>query len=967
MTRGWTAALGLAVAMLAGVLAPGTASAGDPYIGVDVEVTVWRALDDGELYVGARDTGGLWRRHPAALDLSVASASGRFHRSEAVALTVPLAGFGEVVVEAVVWRSVADPSRLHLSVRREGKGERWRTVNEPLAMRTYEPYEWQRYERADAVTVEFAFFDPLPRASVTGPLAVFAVESGDAWTDAEGWGRARDVYALDTATDRYWRVLEYWSTWPEGVLTAGEHLIVWDGQRVRRVWLEGWSQTVLYEGENIREVAVSPDGAKVAVMAGDGALTVLDAATGDTLLRVGARNGLTALLPETGERTFTLGGWSTASDGIALVASMETLTRDGRTGIFMLDGAFRALPPNTGYLSPDMRHAVRPRGGPIPGLNISYTTFWGDHWVWSGFDVIEVESGRVVHSVTASDDTFILPHGPSVQPDWQWPGWWPGADRFSWFEMGRRYRGVCGYDLRERQPPAEGAVTASTTCGLPHWIASRDAAAWEAGRAWKNSTVAGPRIFDIATGEARELAQPEWRRALTDATRLIARGGCWGNEDGQACSLFLDGRPVWNGAVDAVGVIELDEPLRYGPLTLHIASRPRPATRASAPAREEMVGPLYAWTEANGYETEADSAGTRLFHEQHRIAIHDAGTGRSWHVHDYRFRHREQVWRARGGFVVWSGDALRYVTLAGEARTLLVDDRVMNVRASPGGGQVIVSLGPESSRESDVTLALFALPSGEELLRFESTEPRFEKILEGFNDPDVYWIFYVVPHAIVPLGWNADQTAFSIACGDCDGPSGVFGLDGAFTALPPDALHRGSSGRAVDRGFNSAGRDDALSPDFRYVAAGKGEPAEFPRTWDAIDIVEVASGQIVRTVPVRELSGDAVGLSGWGWRDGRFAWSPGNGYDFEHGRIAEGGGDGVVWLIDLETGATERLTAREYAARRSPSAVPTADYPDFDVRCPGDADPIQLCAVLLDGEVVGEGRWAEAIGFVALD
>lgn len=68
-----------------------------------------------------------------------------------------------------------------------------------------------------------------------------------------------------------------------------------------------------------------------------------------------------------------------------------------------------------------------------------------------------------------------------------------------------------------------------------------------------------------------------------------------------------------------------------------------------------------------------------------------------------------------------------------------------------------------------------------------------------------------MPHAIVPLGWNADETAFSIARGDCDSPSGTLALDNEFTALPPNALSRGFLPRA--------GEQDALSPDFRYVEA----------------------------------------------------------------------------------------------------------------------------------------------------
>lgn len=224
--------------------------------------------------------------------------------------------------------------------------------------------------------------------------------------------------------------------------------------------------------------------------------------------------------------------------------------------------------------------------------------------------------------------------------------------------------------------------------------------------------------------------------------------------------------------------------------------------------------------------------------------------------------------------------------------------------------------------------------------------------------------FFFEVHAIVPLGWNADETAFAIACGDCDSPSGTLTLDNEFTALPPDTLSRGFT--ILSLAFVN-GDYDALSPDFRYVAVGK-EPSARSDRWDAIDVVEVAGGRVARTVPVREPSGAAVGPSGWGWtRDGRFAWSPGNGFDFEHGRIIAGGGDGEVWLLDVETGATERLSARAYAARRSRPTSPTVDDPEFGVSCPGGADLVQWCSVLLDGEAVGAGRWAEAIGFVALD
>ena len=119
----------------------------------------------------------------------------------------------------------------------------------------------------------------------------------------------------------------------------------------------------------------------------------------------------------------------------------------------------------------------------------------------------------------------------------------------------------------------------------------------------------------------------------------------------------------------------------------------------------------------------------------------------------------------------------------------------------------------------------------------------------------------------------------------------------------------------------------------------------------------------MRTVPVRELSGAAIWVNARGWTDdGRFAWSPDDGFDFANGRPAEDG-DGVVWLFDIGTGAVERLGAREYAGRLP--ATPERLRADCPVRWGND--PFQRCSILLDGEVVGRGQWAEVVGIVALD
>ncbi len=830
MTRAGAVAPGLAVAaaMLAGVLALGVAEGSTPGFYTTVEVTVWRDLDGGALYVGAREARGPWRRHPAALELSATSASGRFQRSGIVRLTVPLTGRGEAAVEAVVWRSVADPVRLHLSVR--PGGGRWRTVNEPLAMRTYEPHEEERYERADAVRVAIRFRDPPPSASVAGPLAVFTADSGETWTDAGGWGQARDVYVLDIAADRYWRAL----TWQGEVATAGERLIVWDEWQVRRVALNGRVEAMLHEAEGIGEVAVSPDGAKVAVMEEDGALTVLDTATGETLLRVDGRTELTALLPDASARAFSLEGWNAASDWLAVAAN--ALTGEVRTGIFTLDGALRLLPPNAGNLSPDFRHAIRPHG-----------EVCGYDWArWSGFDVIETESARTVRTVLATEGKSIALRGNLhawERDGWRWRGWWAAPGRYAWYEVHSRCPAA-----QTKRAPEDGTVAASTTYFLILDIPVGLIPLWEedAGDVFVEGT---PAIIDVASGATERPAPAEWYRLRMDAARLLARG-CTGHS-AQSCSLVYEGRPVWkNGAVEAVGVIEPAEELALFGVGLLDSPRPSPDPPVSPP-RSEWAGPLLAWSGDGGYEIVADADGGERYLPVRRVMVYDEGTGRSWRAFDYRYRDEEPaVWPARDGFIVRVGGTVRYVTPDGLSRLLLAEDRdIRAVHVSPSGGNVIVTfrtapsiVRPVIAPPIDVTLALFTLPSGEEILRVDSGEPRFDRYLQDLRQHwsvDGYHQAFEPPDGFSLLGWSADETAFSVAMGYRYHPWGTFDRDGEFTPAHPDA---------------------------EYVA-----PSEAP-------------------APARA-----------------------------------------------------------------------------SVSCPDDADLVQRCSVLLDGVAVGEGRWAEPIGFVALD
>ena len=776
---------------------------------------------------------------------------------------------------------------------------------------------------------------PNPSPATT-TLAVFSTLVSDAYRE-EGWEWARRVYVIDIGAGTYWRAFDYLYEGATRLLTANGSIVFADGERVRRFAPDGRNETTLYEGEAIRELSVSPDGAKVAFTNANGIL-VLDVASGERLLRAGRDAELAALLPDASDATFSIERWNDASDAIAITAS-DGGTRN-RTGILALDGDLQVLPRNRGNLSPDLRHAIRTRD----------TTGYG---VVSGFDVIELESGRTVWTAPVDADTFIIP----------WPGWQFGPDRFSWFEMSRKIGdSPCRYDLTARLREA-GNVTAAHTCIGPISIAYNDIAEWEEGFDGE-SAVVGPRILDIASGAVREPARDEWRRMRADATRLSTRGFCGFRQGGAACSLLYEGRPIWTGPdLEAIGIIEPDEP--FAPRGVEVRAAPRPSAPQPPPARAEMAGPLLVWSEAGGHEAETGENGAERFHALRRVMVHDAGTGRSWRAFDYRYpppgyayiHPAVQVQAARAGFTVWAEDgwnagAVRFVSLDGRETMLVQHPAIRGVLLSPSGERAVVRTGAE---DMEGALLILDLPSGRLHRRIDLSVLRARSLF-----PDEWRGEGEFRLDLIPARWSEDETRISVVAirypdWDLSGLAsynsiqysgdyltGVLPLDGAFRLLPPDVS------------------EQALSPDFRYIARGRDDAGEYEAYhWMNLDIVDVATERVVRSVPVGERT-DGRGLfsDDWGWTaGGRFAWSPGY-----RSRASAGPDDEAeahpVDLLDVRTGGIERLTPEEYFARYVAERASAS--------CPAD-DPVGRCTVLLDGEVVGRGQWAQVIGVVGLD
>ena len=172
----------LSLALLAGVIALGAALApvvARGGVAATVEVTVWRSVaDPSRLWLSTRAEGGRWRTEREPLELSAPDEAGRFHRSNAIPVTVPLADGGAATVEVAVWRSAAEPSRLVVATRAEGG--HWRTEAEPLDLSALSASG--RFHRSAAVAVRVPFPSIVPQPN---PRLLEACSNGVAVPEPE--------------------------------------------------------------------------------------------------------------------------------------------------------------------------------------------------------------------------------------------------------------------------------------------------------------------------------------------------------------------------------------------------------------------------------------------------------------------------------------------------------------------------------------------------------------------------------------------------------------------------------------------------------------------------------------------------------------------------------------------------------------------------------------------------------------
>ena len=256
----------------------------------------------------------------------------------------------------------------------------------------------------------------MPLVTTQGPYVVFRE-----WIE----GDRSHVIVYDVGLGRYWIALDRVSL--TEVLVAGEKLIVWTGDQILRVGLHGYTERVLFEHAEIQELRLSPDMNKLAISYGRPLnLVVLEIGSGDELLTVEADDPRLLSLRHIGwgsddnpGRALTLGEWSERSDELSLRAHQRFRWSDGyimlpeQLAIITLEDEI-SLFPEGWLLSAGLRYGLNP--GELVGAH----RFWeSDKYLWSEFDVVDMENGELLWTVEVDQGQGIIPSDPSVWGRWR--------------------------------------------------------------------------------------------------------------------------------------------------------------------------------------------------------------------------------------------------------------------------------------------------------------------------------------------------------------------------------------------------------------------------------------------------------------------------------------------------------------------------------------------------------------------
>lgn len=453
----------------------------------------------------------------------------------------------------------------------------------------------------------------------------------------------------------------------------------------------------------------------------------------------------------------------------------------------------------------------------------------------------------------------------------------------------------------------------------------------------------GAVVLDTQTGELHPLTNEIRRRERGRLdTACYARDR---HDQGTACDARYDGRVIWEGAdgwTEYLEIIEVPDGFElHGIVPVPVGRKIAPPP---PPARDEMVGPLLLYEVRGEHQYVADGAGGFRSPSTRRGVVYDEGTRRSWSL----FNDADEVQLASKGVVILTRSMLAHVHLGG--RLDLLDGGWWSFdefRVSPDGRSLLLhfhggSGGPER-------IEVLTLPSGEEVMRLE------RDAIASLADPDGPWGLSL-PHRAGENGWTSDSSAVFVSLLDYSGDghdtgsptaSLVIGLDGA-THVNPCVSER--------YGYEFA----CLSPDARSAARGRRAASSdyAPSNWRSFDIIELATDEVIQSVEDVRI-GSERGIE---WASPvHFAWpTQSNASFFSFEVLRRDGGEPVldISVLDATTGEIEVMDSGDYFARFYPPSRATTECP---------AHPAHPCRILLDGKVVGEGRWPRIIGFIELD
>jgi len=364
-----------------------------------------------------------------------------------------------------------------------------------------------------------------------------------------------------------------------------------------------------------------------------------------------------------------------------------------------------------------------------------------------------------------------------------------------------------------------------------------------------------------------------------------------------------------------------------------------------------MVGPLIAYVVRGDYEYAADDSGGVRSISTRRVIAYDEGTGQTWLVLEHRGAASVQA--AYGGLVSDIDQDVVWISPGGEIAALY-RDWPNALRVSPDGRKVAATFHGLHDGKTYVPAHTIVLdvPSGDEILRHEHDDVPSALGLSLRRD-DLHWD--------VQLGdwgenaWTSDSEAvllWLIEAAETDGyVHGVIGtLDGTLRETPCATDHYTSNSTALA----------CLSPDARLIVRGRTEDSkeDTVRNWRSFDIVDFETEQVRWSVD----TATAIQDYHWEWASPtEFAWSSGTWPDvfrFDLHRLDREAERADVSVLDVTTGEIEVMDSADYLARFHPPSRATT-------RCP--ENPGHTCKILLDGEVIGEGRWPRIIGFIELD